>query len=520
MTAGLAGPTSGDGDDRRADRVAARRVLGLIAVTAALRLLLGAWLGLSVDECYTVVMGRQLELGYFDHPPLMYWLAGITSRLSGSEAPLVMRAPFVVLFAGTTWLVFRLSSLPFGPRAGAASALLLNLVLFFTVCAGGWVLPDGPLLFFSVAAVLCLARALPGPPGTTRRQWLGFGLLAGLALLSKYHAVFVLAGAGLYLLLSPSARHWIRRPEPWLALLVAAAVFSPVLLWNALSGWASFRFQGGRAGSLAEGQGSPLFDSVGGQALWTTPWIGIPLLGALLGALRRGRSHDARLLLACLGALPIGFFTGLSALGVRGLAHWPLPGYFFLVPLLGAALSERLQAQAPWPRRWLAGSTLASAALILGLALHAKSGWISELAPRLFARGDPTHDLIPWEALRAPLARWGQPTPGVLVAGSRWSEAAKLGHLLGPGVPVTSLAEDARGFRFVWPESRQLGRDMLLVASRRDRVSEPMLAYAPYFERIRPLGSVPIRRGRRVEFLVSVYLAERLRAPIPERRRR
>jgi hypothetical protein len=108
----------------------------------------------------------------------------------------------------------------------------------------------------------------------------------------------------------------------------------------------------------------------------------------------------------------------------------------------------------------------------------------------------------------------------LLVAGSRWSEAAKVAHLLGPEVPVTSLAEDPRGFRFVWPESQQLGRDMLLVTSRRDRVNEPMVAYAPYFERIRALGSVPIRRGRRVEFLVSVYVAEHLRVPIPEQRRR
>ncbi len=514
-------PASGPGPGSASDaRRAARFVVGLILVTTALRLLLASWLGLSVDECYTVVMGRRLSLGYFDHPPMMYWLAGLASRLAQSEAPWVVRAPFTVLFAGTTWLVFRLGCRLFGPRAGALSALLLNLALFFTVCAGGWVLPDGPLLFFSAAAALCFARAVPCPRGHGLLPWLGFGVFGGLALLSKYHAVFLLGGAGLHLLLAPAARHWLRRREPWLAVLAIVAVFSPVVVWNARNDWASFRFQGGRASVLTEAQSSPLLDSIGGQALWTTPWIWIPVLGALWGAVRRAGRDDRRLLLVCLGFPPILFFTGLSAFGVRGLAHWPMPGYLFLLPLLASSLNERLKEGEPWARRWLVGSAIASLLLVVGLAIHARNGWISDLAPRLLSRGDPTHDLIPWEALREPLARWGQPAPGLLVAGSRWSEAARLAHLLGAGVPVTSLAEDPRGFRFLTPESEQFGRDLLLITSRRDRVHEPMVAYAPYFERIRALGIVPIRRGQRVEFLLSVYIAERLRVPIPENRRR
>src|SRR5208337_4568708 len=130
----------------------------------------------------------------------------------------------------------------------------LNLPLFFTFNAASWVLPDGPLLFSSAAAALCLAHATLGPseekppsavpfpevraPGR-RGWWVGFGLCCGLALLSKYHGVFVLAGSALFLLTSRQ-RAWLKRPEPYLALLVTAIVFAPVLIWNVSHHWASF----------------------------------------------------------------------------------------------------------------------------------------------------------------------------------------------------------------------------------------------------------------------------------------
>ena len=145
-------------------RATHRRVLVLIGATAGVRLLLAAALGLGEDEAYTVAMARSLSLSYFDHPPFMYWLTGGAARLAGTEAALAVRWPFVVLFAGTTWLLYRLGEHLFGGRAGLVGALLLNLGLYFSLNVGGWVLPDGPLLLFGCAAVLVLVPVLFAAP--------------------------------------------------------------------------------------------------------------------------------------------------------------------------------------------------------------------------------------------------------------------------------------------------------------------------------------------------------------------
>ena len=485
-------------------------IVSLIAGMTLLRLVLGGTVGLTVDESYAVVLGRHSQLSYFDHPPMTSWLAGAAAWLAGSEHPLVVRMPFVCLAAATTLLCFRLSAALFGAGAGLAAAVLLNLTLFYGAC-GGWVLPDVPLACFALLAAWCLARAVLGPKARATGAWIGFGAAVGLALLSKYHAVFLAAGAGLFLVTSAPCRFWLRRREPWLAAGVALVLFSPVLLWNASHHWASFRFQSGRA--LSGGGGSPLLDVVGGQALWLTPWLWLPLLAVLVAAAWRGPADASRWLLVCLAAGPIVGFTAIAALGSRGLPHWSLPGYLFVLPLLGVSVAARLARRETLTRGWLAASAAAVTFLVAALVVHVRTGWLTHRAPWLFADGDPTQDLLPWEDLRPALQEWRASAPGATFAGVRWIDAAQLAHLLGPAVPVTSIGGDARGFAHLDPSVTLEGRDVILVARRQNLVTEPMVTHARFFRRLRPLGLAAVTRGGQTEFLVSAYLGEGYRAP-------
>ena len=87
-----------------------RVVLAIIAVGLIARIVLAAVIGLGVDESYAVSVARDASLSYFDHPPLSFWIAGAAAHLAGSEHRVVVRLPFILLFAGTTWLMFRLGA--------------------------------------------------------------------------------------------------------------------------------------------------------------------------------------------------------------------------------------------------------------------------------------------------------------------------------------------------------------------------------------------------------------------------
>ncbi len=436
----------------------ANAVLLLILGSTILRLLFGAALGLGVDESYMVTAGRSLSLGYYDHPPASWWLAWGAVHLTGSEAPIIVRLPFIALFALSTWLMYRLGTAISDARRGLWAAVLFNLSPVFGVTTGTWVLPDGPLDCALLAATVCLLLALERDALV---WWLASGICAGLALLSKYTAILTIAGAGLYLLSNREHRQWLGRPGPWCAAFVALLVFSPVLIWNAEHGWVSFAFQGDRA-AIGHFQPFAPLATLAGESLFVLPWIWLPMLAVFIAAIRRGPSEWRSWLLCCLAALPIVLFALVSAWSSRRvLFHWAAPGYLMLFPLLGAAVACR--SDRPIVRRLLFGTAAFVVAAVAVVGAQARWGWLHPVMTE-FAHADPTIDAIDWTSLRQDLIARDLLHPGAIVGVPNWRDAGKIAYALGPDITTICLNPDCRQFALADPPARFIGNDMLILA--------------------------------------------------------
>ena len=71
------------------------------------------------------------------------------------------RLGFIVMFAGSTWLLARLTTRYYGERIhGFIAALALNLTGYYGLAASTFALPDGPLLFFWLLTMDRLSIAL------------------------------------------------------------------------------------------------------------------------------------------------------------------------------------------------------------------------------------------------------------------------------------------------------------------------------------------------------------------------
>ncbi|HEX5327963.1 MAG TPA: glycosyltransferase family 39 protein [Acetobacteraceae bacterium] len=503
-------------------------VCWLIAATTLIRLGFGWALGLGVDESYMVAAGRTLRLGYFDHPPAAWWMQWAAAHLLGTEAPIAVRLPFILAFALSTWLMYRLGTASMGPRAGLWAAVTLNLSPVFGVTTGTWVLPDGPLDCALLGAALCLVHALalpaplspgaepddPSPPERGQLAawawWAGAGFCAGLALFSKYSAVLTIGGALLYLLSTPVHRRWLLRPQPYVGGAIALLVFLPVLAWNATHGWASFAFQGERAAGIGFHPLQPIV-VLAGEALFVLPWIWLPMMAAFVVMVRRGPMEWRGWLLCCLGAPPIVAFALIAVWsGQRVMFHWAAPGYLMLFPLLGAAIAERMD------KRWVRGALLGTAVLVCGavvvVSTEIRLGWLHPLITRL-ARHDPELEAIDWTSLRAQLDARALLQPGTVVGVPNWRDAGKIAYALGPGVTVTVLNADARQFGMVAPEAAFVGRDILVLAV--DHPRRVRRELAPKFDAVEVLASASIEvRGTALQ-RVEAWLGLRLRPTPP-----
>lgn len=475
----------------------------LILGTALVRLGFAWAVGLGVDESYMVASGRTWSLGYFDHPPAAWWLSWGAAHLAGTEATPIVRLPFIILFALSTWLTYRLGERLAGPRAGLWAAVTLNLSPVFGITTGTWVLPDGPLVCFLLAAALCLAHAVSQPGRAPGRWWCAAGLFAGLAMTAKYSAVLTLGGAVLFLLLDRDHRHWLRRPAPYLAGILALLVFSPVVLWNATHGWASFAFQGERATGLRFRPLAP-FEVLGGEALFVLPWIWAPMMVLWIGALRHGTG--LRRLLAFLAAPPIVVFALIAAWsGQRVLFHWAAPGYLMLFPLLGAWIADRIDRI--WVRRTLAGTAILAVAAVTVISVQTRFDVLGNGLASVM-RKDPTIEGVNWTSLRANLTERGLLPPGTVVGVPNWRDAGKIAYGLGPDVTVICLSRDARQFGLTAPAAAHVGQDVLiLIPEHADRVAAEL---APVFERLERLDPAPVTLRGRVLRQVAVIRGHRL----------
>jgi dolichol-phosphate mannosyltransferase len=215
--------------------------IGLVAVAAALRLLYGGRVELMPEEAYYWNYARHLDIGYLDHPPMVAWLIGAgTAVLGDGEFGVRIGAMCCGVLASV--FVYKLTRNLFDEPSGRVAVVLLQTLPFFFL-TGMLMTPDAPLAAAWAGALYFLERALLGGRAAA---WWGVGICFGIGLLSKYTIGLLGLSVLLFMAFDPRSRQALRRVEPYLAALLALAIFSPVIVWNARNEWASFAFQTSR----------------------------------------------------------------------------------------------------------------------------------------------------------------------------------------------------------------------------------------------------------------------------------
>lgn len=470
----------------------------LILAGTLVRLIFAATTDLGIDEAYTVATARQLALSTYDHPPLTWWIIAAMRSLTGSENALVLRLPFIGLAAVSTLLVFQLTRRLFHAYAAWFAALLFSAAPVLSVTTGTWILPDGPL----IASMLACALALTGALFDEQRQplnWLLAGVAGGVALLSKYHAVFLFAGTFGFLLVSPSHRKWLRSPWPYLAAAIAFILFTPVIIWNAEHHWASLAFQGSRAGLVHLRIWMPLV-ALAGQAVFMFPlvwWTCVHAAAVLL----REHTRDPRLwFLLLLASGPIVIVTIAAAWSPNTFFHWAAPGYLFLIPLAGWRLSETLPESHPRSTPWVSASLAVAAAL----PLLVSTGFAIDLPWQAWGTEDPLRDMRTWRGLETTLREKGWLDENSFVASTRWHVTGRLDYALAGKVPVTCLCGDARGYGVLAPAASFKGKSalVLIIGNKADIEANTI---AGSFQSFVPAGEVEVRSSRNSTAMFHVY---------------
>lgn len=450
----------------------ALQVLGVIVFVTVVRCALTAQLELTSVESYLWLCAQRPAAGYFDYPGMIAWMGWLSTTLFG-HTPLGVRAVTILGGAAMVGFVFLAARRLYDERVARLAAFLAALVPDFLVYAA-YATPDAPCLLFWSATVWALAHALSGD---SPRWWYPAGLFLGLAMDSKYHAVFLGFGVFGYLLLSPDHRGWLRRREPWLAVLVALAAFSPTILWNARNGWQSFAYQGMSRFKESAFEPRELWEYPLSQILLLTPAIAAWAWASGFRTLARWRTADWRdRFLAALGMpMLIFFFLVIFSRPVRG--HWPVPAYVTTLILSAAVV--------------LRGGTLGRRLHTGSIAVLA-AGYL--VAPILLPILIPKEKRSGWASLAAEVSRRG---PDFILC-HEYHHASQMAYALRTldAWEMTPVGKPSKNFPNWWTPEPYRGKNAVVVVEAR-KLAAVLPRFAASFDRLDPPETVQVPR---VEF--------------------
>lgn len=491
---------------------AARRPLLMAALVMAamkvMRIVYASAIELRTDEAYYWTWSQEAALSFLDHPPGIAWLIRFGTAIFGDTTLGVRFGGIVAMLVTQLLLADIVRRLTHDVRAVVFALLMPEAALYYGLLMAK-VAPDVAMIPFATAMVWSLVRLAQS---NDDRWWLAAGLFGGLALLSKFTVIMFAPAVAAFLLVPDWRWRRLRSPYPWLAIVVAIAVFSPVLIWNAQHDWASFRFQGVRATANYGISFRTIGDYVGLQfGLVGFVMLPVVLFGLAMTAWRGYRTREpVAILLSTAVLVPFAYFFAKS-LTLRVGDTWPM----FMWPTGFAATAVNLvmlsrEGRSPRLIRtscfWLRTAIGSGIAFVLVVFLYYVA------APfNLLGRIDPIGAEAGYEQVAARAQAALDATGATWIATTDYRTYAMMRWLFRGRVPVIEIVERGRFMDFRDPGlDRIRGHAGVYVG----RVPDDRAAlWANIPARREPLGEVE-RRWRGL--VMDTYVLEKLTGWTPE----
>jgi hypothetical protein len=438
-----------------------RRTLWLLMVVSFVaRLLVAIFSDLGNDEVYYWTYARYPALSHFDHPPMVGWVIQLFTLNLHFDSAFFIRLGAVVFGVIDTWLIFLIGKHLRDSLTGLYAALLFTASFYCSIISGAFIMPDTPQVLFWLLTLYLLIQALPDKQLTprSRTMMLLSGVAMGLAMLSKYHSVFLPMGVLLYILLF--TRKWLLAKETYIAFLITLLAFLPVVIWNVQNDFISFTFHEGRLGSNKSFiRPDYFFTELFGQFFYNNPVNVILILVAFISLFRGNRmmkKEDIRFLLIM--SLPLAVVFLSFSVFSSTLPHWTGPAYLGFMLIAAAYLrsvneGRQVVRLVPWSLR--VALSLPVFILLIGLT-QINFGWLP--LKRLKAE-DFSAQLYGWDQLREKFADYAKRNETLRIMPEnapilsfRWFPAANLDFYVATplGHPLFAMGTLERIHKYYW----------------------------------------------------------------------
>ncbi len=419
------------------------KFLYFIAFVTLLRLMLAPFVGLGVDEAHYVLYALNLDLSYFDHPPLVGWTQYIFTFIFGYGE---FGARVAAIFIGAISCIFIYKLIfDINRDSNEAFVAILALSASFLFNALFLMLMPDTLLFLLILPIIFTTIEIE--KNEKLSSWLLLGFLLGLAGLAKYTAILFVVPIILYVIIKKRYDLFLS-PKLLVAVVLAFLMILPVLIWNIENDFSSFAYQSSHVVGSSTINWNGFLNSLLSQLGAYNPLLA-PL--AFFGLYKAFVSKNSALFLSSLfGLVLIAFFT-YASLYETALPHWSALFYLLFIPI-GSYFFLQIS------------KTYLRVAIGFGLLLSLLA--YGELAFKVIPFKDyqsPHRDIYGWDIIMQETNKEAKKSQTKAIAVTNWSLASRAIYYNRSYTSQVYLL-DARDDQFdVWQKHDPIGEDIIII---------------------------------------------------------
>ncbi|MFI5250848.1 MAG: glycosyltransferase family 39 protein [Bacteroidota bacterium] len=252
-------------------------LIGFALFKLVIHLITNTWGGYGYfrDELYYLACSDHLAAGYVDEPPLSIFILYANRALLGDSIFMLRLLP-AILGAITVFTVGLITRELGGKRFAQSIACIASIASLGNLAMNTYYSMNAFEIFFWVWTAYLVIRLINTGDWV---YWVFIGCILGLGMLNKISVLWLAFGIYAGILLTPQ-RHWFKTMYPYIAGVIALAIFSPFIIWNMLHDFAHLEFI--RNATNIKYQSVTEADFIEGQILVQNP-LTLPLWLAGIG---------------------------------------------------------------------------------------------------------------------------------------------------------------------------------------------------------------------------------------------
>jgi len=379
-----------------------QKLVLLIIVSTLIRIILGSNLQLGNDEVYYWTYARYPDWSHFDHPPMVGILMQIFTFDLFFDSEIALRFGTIVFGSLNTMLIYFIGKEIYNAKSGFIASVLFTISTYGFIISGLFVMPDAPLVFFWLLSLFFFIKytKVEGVAKANKFLFLSFMAL-GLAIYSKYQAVYLLFGYLIYFIVYQ--RNQFKNPYLYLSLIVPIIFATIIIYWNYLNKFTGLNYHSNRVSLFSNSFNVDSFlREIFGQIAYINPFNYVLIIISLIAYKKSNYFKRSSMNLLLFVSIPLILTTIFLSMFRDTLPHWSSIGYVTLLPVAAIYLSNKKRITYVYYVLFLILFLSVIGIKVVNNNWFVKSEIIDFSSDRL-GKNDPTLDMFGWDQIHSKL---------------------------------------------------------------------------------------------------------------------